>query len=145
MTVGDAINCRTRTVPRSSSLTKILDNPDIAVKKITTQYIPDKSSTEGLSDRNANRIVETAVTTNIRSALKAYLVLISDLTSFSTKAYVLVEKLIILKLAKSAKNSKIASVFRHFHSCNCDVLFGLVRNIKAGYFLHTKPPPQNHS
>ena len=115
------------------------------MKKITTQYIPDKSSTEGLSDRNANRIVETAVTTNIRSALKAYLVLISDLTSFSTRAYVLVEKLIILKLAKSATNSKIASVFRHFHTCDWNDFFGLVRQIKAGYSLYTKPPPQNHS
>jgi hypothetical protein len=77
-TEGDATSCSVIVVPLSSSLTKILERLDMAVKKITTQYIPERTVDVGWSERRAKRIVATEVTTNIRRAFNAYRVLSSD-------------------------------------------------------------------
>src|SRR5579862_7065324 len=85
--IGSAINRSVITVPRSSSETNARDKPDIDEKNMTTQRIPESISGETDSLPIANKIMETAVTTNITSALIAYRVRNSDRRSLRKRLY----------------------------------------------------------
>jgi hypothetical protein len=77
------------TVPLSSSLTNVLESPDIAEKKITTQSNPESNVPPRDSPAVENKITEIVTTTNINKALSAYLVLSSDFKSFKKIAKML--------------------------------------------------------
>jgi hypothetical protein len=68
---GDAINCRVIVVPRSSSETNALDNPDIAEKKITTHNNPPVKYSVIFSLPIENIITLIVTRINIASALTA--------------------------------------------------------------------------
>ena len=69
--VGRAMSCSVGTVPRSSSLTNVLDNPDMLEKKMMTHSIPARTSLLTDSLPRENKMTERAVTTNMNSALSA--------------------------------------------------------------------------
>lgn len=64
---GEAISCSVRVVPLSSSETKALESPDIAVKKITTQKSPPVKLSVMVSFPMENRITLMATMINIAS------------------------------------------------------------------------------
>lgn len=68
---GEAINCKVRDVPLSSSLTKARERPDMAEKNITTQKSPPVSSGEIFSLPIEKRITLIATTINIARELIA--------------------------------------------------------------------------
>jgi hypothetical protein len=68
---GEAINCRVIVVPRSSSETNALDNPDIAEKKITTHNNPPVKYSVIFSVPIENIITLIVTRINIASALTA--------------------------------------------------------------------------
>lgn len=68
---GEAINCRVKDVPRSSSLTKARDKPDMAEKNITTQNNPPVRAGEIFSFPIEKRITLIAIITNIAKELIA--------------------------------------------------------------------------
>jgi len=76
------MSCKVITVPRSSSLTNVLESPDIAEKNITIHRIPASRLGETLSPAMEKRTIESVTTTNITRALSAYLVFSSDCKSF---------------------------------------------------------------
>jgi len=69
--VGAAINCKVNVVPRSSSDTNALDNPDIAEKKITTHNNPPVKYSEIFSWPIEKRITLIVTRINIAKALIA--------------------------------------------------------------------------
>lgn len=79
---GDAISCNVNVVPRSSSETNALDNPDIAEKKIITQNNPPERYWLIFSCPIEKRITLIVTIINIARELIAYLVLISEAKSF---------------------------------------------------------------
>lgn len=79
---GEAIRWSVKVVPLSSSDTKALDNPDMAEKKITTQYKPPAKGSDILSLPMENKIMLIVTTINIISEFTAYRVRSSDLKSF---------------------------------------------------------------
>ncbi|MEZ4691403.1 MAG: hypothetical protein R3A12_15090 [Ignavibacteria bacterium] len=66
----------------SSSFTNVLDKPPDAEKNITIHRRPDRISFSTFSSPMANLIIEIETSTDIIRALRAYLVLNSDIRSF---------------------------------------------------------------
>ena len=86
ITEGIARSCKRSVVPRSSSLTKVLESPDMLEKKIKIHNTPAKTSDDDVSAAIANNVIAMDVTTNITNAFNAYRVRISDETSFKKSA-----------------------------------------------------------
>lgn len=68
---GEAISCKVKVVPLSSSLTKARARPDIAEKNITTQNSPPVKLAEIFSLPIENRITLIATMMNMASELIA--------------------------------------------------------------------------
>jgi len=75
---GEAIKCRVKLVPLSSSETKARAKPDIAEKNITTQNKPSVKLCVIFSFPIEKRITLIATIMNITSEFTAYLVLSSE-------------------------------------------------------------------
>src|SRR4030042_7116986 len=85
--LGEATSWSVSPVPRSSSAPNVRDNPDMAAKNRTTQSMAERTSGGALSLPSENRMMEIVVTTNMISALMAYLVRSSERASFAKMAY----------------------------------------------------------
>jgi hypothetical protein len=74
-------------VPRSSSVTNVLDNPDIALKNITIHNIPHNISYGIVLSPREKTTIDNVVTTNIINAFNAYRVLNSETISLRSIWY----------------------------------------------------------
>ncbi len=86
---GEAIKCRVKLVPLSSSDTNALAKPDIAEKNMTTQNNPSVKLCVIFSFPIEKRITLIATMINMTSEFIAYLVLSSERKSFLYNAYAL--------------------------------------------------------